>query len=317
VKGYQLQYLVCVLAIALGFISAVCLGSYWYQRKKALRQRHLVKGTLGNTSLLDALSLDIECHGTARRVIAFAVRMSRDHTQCSRMLRLLFLPRSSNTTLMVAQAGLQEVITPEGCAYTRAYLVGLGGLVGAGVGCIFSSMLMAIGALCGGAWGATALRRVLKEETQSRLFVAEKQLSQMIEIVVLGLKSGMTFDKALSLFHMNFSGSLSRSLAVAQGQWSHGLIERGAGLRQVAASYASPLFDRLAENIIRSLRFGTSLAGNLSTLSVEARAIRKSKLEEKVAKAPIKMLLPVGGLILPAMLMLILGPILLDLMQGF
>ena len=73
----------------------------------------------------------------------------------------------------------------------------------------------------------------------------------------------------------------------------------------------------MAENIVRSLRFGTSLASNLSLLSSEARAVRKAKLEEKVAKAPVKMLLPVGTLILPAMLMLVMGPIMLDLMQGF
>ena len=56
---------------------------------------------------------------------------------------------------------------------------------------------------------------------------------------------------------------------------------------------------------------------NLSLLASEARAVRKAKLEEKVAKAPVKMLLPVGTLILPAMLILIMGPIMLDLMEGF
>ena len=65
------------------------------------------------------------------------------------------------------------------------------------------------------------------------------------------------------------------------------------------------------------MRFGTSLADNLGFLTVEARAIRKAKLEEQVAKAPVKMLLPVGTLILPAMLIFVMGPIMLDLMNGF
>ena len=59
------------------------------------------------------------------------------------------------------------------------------------------------------------------------------------------------------------------------------------------------------------------MADNLGLLAVEARAIRKAKLEEQVAKAPVKMLLPVGALILPAMLILIMGPIMLDLMNDF
>ena len=59
------------------------------------------------------------------------------------------------------------------------------------------------------------------------------------------------------------------------------------------------------------------MSDSLSLLAVEARAIRKAKLEERVAKAPVKMLLPVGTLILPAMLILVMGPIMLDLMKGF
>lgn len=95
------------------------------------------------------------------------------------------------------------------------------------------------------------------------------------------------------------------------------MIDRNEGLRQVARSYDSALFDRFAENVIRSIRFGTSMSDSLSLLAVEARAIRKAKLEERVAKAPVKMLLPVGTLILPAMLILVMGPIMLDLMKGF
>ena len=88
-------------------------------------------------------------------------------------------------------------------------------------------------------------------------------------------------------------------------------------MRALARAYDSALFERVAESIIRSLRFGTSLAETLSILSAEARSIRKSKIEERVAKAPVKMLVPVGALILPAMLILIMGPVLLDLMEGF
>lgn len=40
-------------------------------------------------------------------------------------------------------------------------------------------------------------------------------------------------------------------------------------------------------------------------------------MEERISKAPVKMLFPVGILILPAMLIYIMGPILLDLVTGF
>ena len=43
----------------------------------------------------------------------------------------------------------------------------------------------------------------------------------------------------------------------------------------------------------------------------------RDRLEERVAKAPVKMMVPTGVLILPAMLMLVLGPVLLELAGGF
>ena len=68
--------------------------------------------------------------------------------------------------------------------------------------------------------------------------------------------------------------------------------------------------------IIRSLRFGTSLGEVLEQSAEQARAARKAQVEERVAKAPVKMMIPTGTLILPAMLLLVLGPVLLELMEG-
>lgn len=68
--------------------------------------------------------------------------------------------------------------------------------------------------------------------------------------------------------------------------------------------------------MVRSLRFGSSLAGSLEAAAAEARAEHRARLEERVAKAPVKMMMPTGALILPAMLLLVLGPVLLELANG-
>lgn len=44
--------------------------------------------------------------------------------------------------------------------------------------------------------------------------------------------------------------------------------------------------------------------------------MHRAQVEERVAKAPVKMMVPTGTLILPAMLLLVLGPVLLELMEG-
>lgn len=308
---------VCIVAVVCALVSGTLLGIALYSRYVASKRKDTMKTLLGSSSLLEALSVSLESNGFSRQIITQAIQLSREEKDLPVWFINLFSMGWHIRKQVIIQAGLEGLITQKGYAAANFRFFVIGGSFGALIGSIFSSVLLLIGLVAGCVVGLTVLARALKEEVQNRSFVAEKQLSQMIEIVILGLKSGMTFDKALALFHSNFKGSLSTSLALVQGQWTHGFIERSEGLRSVARSYDSPLFERLAENIVRSLRFGTSLASNLSLLSSEARAVRKAKLEEKVAKAPVKMLLPVGTLILPAMLMLVMGPIMLDLMQGF
>lgn len=291
------------------------LGVELFSQRTALRRRERMRTALGASSVLEAASVSLECEGVSARVIAYAVRLSQRAQVTGHLIGTA--PANVRLEELIVKAGLEGVLGLEDYRRARMHLAVAGCLAGLLAGCLISSILMALGAVIGLLWGLTALKRALREESRARAFVAERQLSQMIEVVVLGLKSGMSFDRALSLYHQRFSGSLSAAMALAQGQWTHGLVERSAGLRSVARSYDSPLFGRLSESVIRSLRFGTSLADNLAVLAIEARAVRKAKLEEKVAKAPVKMLLPVGGLILPAMLILIMGPILLDLMAGF
>ena len=144
----------------------------------------------------------------------------------------------------------------------------------------------------------------------------ESDLSEMLEVVALGLRSGLSFDRGFALYGSHFDSDLARACVGAQHAWSLGLTNREDALRDLAASYDSPLFARVVENMVRSLRFGSSLAEGLESAAAEARAVHRAQVEERVAKAPVKMMVPTGTLILPAMLLLVLGPVLLELMEG-
>lgn len=140
---------------------------------------------------------------------------------------------------------------------------------------------------------------------------------EMLEVVALGLRSGLSFDRSLQLYAEHFDTLLSRSCASTQRQWSLGLVTREQALRDLAATFDSPLFARVVENVVRSLRFGSSLAESLEAAAAEARTQFRSRKQEQVAKASVKMMVPTGALMLPAMLLLVLGPVLLELMEGF
>ena len=85
----------------------------------------------------------------------------------------------------------------------------------------------------------------------------------------------------------------------------------------LADSYDCEQLQRVVESAIRSLKLGSALTEQLEDAAAQARMAYRTALEERVAKAPVKMMLPVGTLILPAMLLLVMGPVILELMTEF
>ena len=72
----------------------------------------------------------------------------------------------------------------------------------------------------------------------------------------------------------------------------------------------SPAIRRFADAVTEALSFGTPLASVLEHQAGALRAEHRMAVEEQIEKAPVKMLIPLGTLIVPAMLLSILGPLL-------
>lgn len=224
------------------------------------------------------------------------------------------LPAAASLEKAISHAGLAGAVTVAGF-WDCSLLAALAGAVAGGLaGAAFSVELALIGLVAGGFAGFRLPRAVLARAVQKRADDLERSLSEMLEVVALGLRSGLSFEGALALYTAHFECPLATGMAAAQAQWSCGLVSREEALRALAASYRSLLFGRVVETIVRSIRFGSSLADNLDDAAAEARAHYRTARQESVAKAPVKMMLPTSTLILPAMLILVLGPVLLELM---
>lgn len=304
-----LMGIACAAAFAAGVLGMGLAGSWRAAaRRRAARAR----------ALDEALPLE-GAGGLERGVIRLAMRLGhpgrgappRAPARTPRRGR-----KGSSSTDLVKRAGLEGRVDEDGLRAARLRLAGTGAAAGAVVGAVISlemGLLLAAVAAAAGLYAPTwALRRLERE----RALELERSLPEMLEVVALGLRSGLSFDRSFQLYSMHFPSSFARSCASAQKSWSLGLRTRDEALRELAQSYRSDQLERTAERIVRSLRFGSALAPDLEAAAAEARARRRSQVEERVAKAPVKMMVPTGALILPAMLILILGPILLELMQG-
>ena len=229
-------------------------------------------------------------------------------------------PPAGRTTVCLGGwllAGLGGALSPAGYGEARVRLMLGGAVLGGAVGLTATTELAVLLAVIGAAAGWRALPWAVKRRSCRRAEAMECDLSEMLDVVALGMRSGMSFDRSLDLYTGYFRTQLADAFRSAQRQWACGLASRPEALREVADSYASPLLARVIENIVRSLRFGATMADNLEDAAREARSGYKARRQEAVAKAPVKMMVPTGVLILPAMLMLVLGPVLLELAGGF
>lgn len=217
----------------------------------------------------------------------------------------------------VLAAGLRDKVTAAGFWEARVRLAACGMALGVLAGCVASAELAVVLAVVGLFVGWRLLPRAIRRREERRAQEMERHLPEMLDVLSLGMRSGLSFDRSLLLYAQHFDTLLAREFYLAQQQWTHGFARRDDALRNVAASYDSPLLRRVIENMVRSLRFGSSLAESLEATSREARAGYRARKQEQVAKAPVKMMVPTGALILPAMLILVLGPVLLELMEGF
>ncbi|MCL2882865.1 MAG: type II secretion system F family protein [Coriobacteriia bacterium] len=142
----------------------------------------------------------------------------------------------------------------------------------------------------------------------------QRELPQLLELTAMGMRAGLGFDQAFELYTTRFHGQLASLCQAQLSLWEKGLISREEGLKALAEEVGTPSFMRFTTITIRGLRYGASINQLLLELAQEQRRNYRAEREEEVSKAPVKMLIPTGVFILPAMLLLVMGPIMLDMM---
>lgn len=135
-------------------------------------------------------------------------------------------------------------------------------------------------------------------------------VSEMIDIVRLGLSAGLSFDAALGLYCDGGEGVLPARLKRAQLMWQTGVSTRENELLAVADDMGVRALESFAVAVGQALELGAPLAETLDGQSREIRAAHRAEVERQIERAPVKLLIPTGTLILPALLLSILGPLL-------
>ncbi len=221
---------------------------------------------------------------------------------------------------MSALCALWAATSPEGLAFLRSLLARA--LLGAkaarrgGLASVFGDS--ALGGVAKRA--ADALHGILARGQKDRLRARDKgrcldELPELIDVVALGMSAGISFDAALGIYCEKYDTMLARELADAKRSWDLGLTTRSEALHALARRLEVPAFSTFVDTATESLAFGAPLTRALGGQARAVRRARRAEVQERIEKAPIKMLVPTGTLILPAMLLAVLGPLLASLSE--
>jgi tight adherence protein C len=121
-----------------------------------------------------------------------------------------------------------------------------------------------------------------------------------------GLSPAIAFRRSAGILR----GPLADEVALAVQEMDLGLPWSRA-LETMVERNDVPALRRLAIALARSRRLGTSIGSTLRSVAEDLRADRRARAEEAARRAPVKMLFPLVFLVLPAFLLLTVGPVVL------
>ncbi len=161
-------------------------------------------------------------------------------------------------------------------------------------------------------YGTPAL--VLRQKLSSRQHRIFEELPDTLDLLGICLKAGMGFDFAL----YRVCRELAEIAPVLSREFSLFFLEVKGGLPREEALYhlqdrnPSPELTSVVTVLLQSAKSGTDMAAALKTYTDNMRTERRQKAEEAAGKLSTKLTLPLVAFILPALILIILGPTIIN-----
>jgi tight adherence protein C len=93
------------------------------------------------------------------------------------------------------------------------------------------------------------------------------------------------------------------------------LPDRSQALENLAQRAGLASLRSIVATLNQSIRFGTPLSDSLRVLAAEMRAERLARYEERAARLPVLLALPLMGFILPSMMIVVGAPLILQMID--
>jgi tight adherence protein C len=166
--------------------------------------------------------------------------------------------------------------------------------------------------------GLYGTRLYLSNRTKKRKVTLQKSFSDALDLLLVCVESGLPLDSALARVcrelkkaHPAITAELDRTRIELNV-----LNDRVLALQNLSERTDTAGFKSLVSSLVQSEKFGTSISETLRALSDEYRTSRMLYAENKAARIPALITVPLIFFILPSFMLIIMGPPIIKIKQN-
>ena len=226
-------------------------------------------------------------------------------------------PQSRIATLheMAVTGGISQTWTPQRIATARTISLASGltfGLlawrsVSGNKGILLAAIVVGV--------GLRGFDVYLANRARDRQEAIQGELPDIADQIAITVQAGLSFEQAIARTVDSTTGPLSEEL----GRFLHDVrlgMSRTEAFKGLQERADVPDMTNFVRAIAQAEKTGVSIADVLQIQADELRSKRRQRAEERAMKLPVLMLLPLVTCILPPLLMVLLGPAVLQIMEN-
>jgi tight adherence protein C len=157
---------------------------------------------------------------------------------------------------------------------------------------------------------------ILTRKVEERQYEIRKKLPDVMDLLVISVEAGLGFEQALDRTCASVPGPLTEEFSRMLGEVRAGST-RADAMRAMDKRTNVPEIRSFVLAILQADTFGVSIGRVLRAQADEMRVKRRQLAQERAAKAPVKMLIPMVFCIFPALFVVVLGPAFMNITDAF
>jgi len=223
--------------------------------------------------------------------------------------------RRSKTQQSLNEAGWYD-LTPAAMTMRTIGTIGLGSAAGLGLFLVLNSTLY--GTLLGAFTALVAWRLpsiTLARAIKARKVTIARDLPDFLDLLSTTVEAGLALNAAMIQAADATTGPLCEELNATLGEIRLGR-SRSESLTAMADRINEPTVTTMVTAIVQAEKLGSNLSLVLKDLAKDTRERRWVVAEEKAAKLPVLMLIPMALFMIPSLYIMIFGPVAAVLIQS-